>query len=357
MRRLVPAPVLIARLIAVLIALALALPLPRAAHAFEVEDRIRLGPEAPTATLSILSTTDIAAARPVLDAFLVRNPGIAVDYVVASANSILQAIATEGEAFDLVISSAMDLQMKLANDGFAQGQGLRPGDQALPHWARWRDLVFGFALEPVVIVASASAFPDDALPRTRRDLIERLRLEPERFRGRIGTYDPAASGAGYLFATQDASFGNTFWRLAEVMGRLDAQLYCCSGDMIRDVAAGRILVAYNVVASYAMVAQATGSGLVVIEPEDFTLLLIRTALVPVTARRPDLGTLFLDFMLSDEGQAALAATPGMLPVLGSSARLPGPARAIRLDPGLLANLDLVRRAAFLGEWTAAMTQP
>lgn len=340
----------------ILTALGLTLALAAPAPAFEIEDRIRLGAETAGETLAILSTTDIAAAKPLLDAYLATRPGLAVDYVVASANSIHQAIAVEAQPYDLVISSAMDLQMKLANDGLALPQGIDAA-ASLPHWARWRDLVFGFALEPVVIVAAASAFPPDDLPRTRRDLIERLRDAPDRFRGRIGTYDPAASGAGYLFATQDTSFGNTFWRLAEVMGRLDARLYCCSGDMIRDLAEERLLVAYNVVGSYALVSNAAGSGLVIIEPEDFTLLLIRTALVPATARNPDLGRDFLAFLLSPDGQASLRETPGTFPALGDSAALPPSSRAIRLDPGLLANLDSVRKRAFLGEWAAAMTQP
>lgn len=340
----------------ILSALGLTLALAAPAPAFEIEDRIRLGAEPAAETLAILSTTDIAAAKPLLQAYLATRPGLAVDYVVASANSIHQAIAEEAQPYDLVISSAMDLQMKLANDGLALPQGIDAAT-GLPHWARWRDLVFGFALEPVVIVAAASAFPPDDLPRTRRDLIERLRDAPDRFRGRIGTYDPAASGAGYLFATQDTSFGNTFWRLAEVMGRLDTRLYCCSGDMIRDLAEERLLVAYNVVGSYALVSNASGSGLVIIEPEDFTLLLIRTALVPASARNPDLGGDFLAFLLSPAGQAALRETPGTFPALGDGAALPPSARAIRLDPGLLANLDAVRKGAFLGEWSAAMTQP
>ena len=68
------------------------------------------------------------------------------------------------------------------------------------------------------------------------------------------------------------------------MGRLDAQRYCCSGDMIADLAAERLLVAYSVVGSYALVNSARGRGLIIIEPEDFTLQLIRTALVPTTAK-------------------------------------------------------------------------
>ncbi len=324
------------------------------AAAFEVEDRLRLDGATTRATVMVLSTTDVGTARPLLDAFLRARPDLSVDYTVASANEIHRAISDEGAAFDLVISSAMDLQMKLANDGLAAPH-LRTAP--LPDWAHWRDLVFGFALEPVVIVASETAFAGHPVPRTRRDLIAVLREEAGRFRGRIGTYDLAASGAGYLFATQDAGLGNAFWRLAEVIGRLDARLYCCSGGMIDDLTSGDLLLAYNVVGSYAYTEAARAPGLLVIEPEDFTLALVRTAVIPKTAPRPDLGAALLEFHLSAAGQAVLGDLPGVIPIERAGRGLPPSIRAIRLDPGLLVNLDRMRRASFLGDWAAAMTQP
>ena len=327
------------------------------ATALDIEEQVRMGPDPAAATLRILSTTDYAAARHFLLDFLAATPDVAVDYVVASTRSVQHAIAEEGMAFDVVISSAMDLQMQLANDGHAAPIPALVAIPGLPRWAHWRDLVFGLSLEPVVIVASASAFAPGQFPKTRRELIDRLREDPERYRGRIGTYDPAVSGAGYLFATQDAAFGNTFWRLAEVLGRLDARLYCCSGEMIDDLANGRLLVAYNVVGSYAKARAIDDDRLVVIEPEDFTLLLQRTAIIPRTASNPALATLFLNFLLSPAGQDAIALAPGQMPVAGDAANELLFTRAIRLDPGLLANLDAIRKSSFLREWSAAMIQP
>lgn len=52
------------------------------------------------------------------------------------------------------------------------------------------------------------------------------------------------SGLGYQVAAQDSHNSEAFWRLMEVMGRLDAHPYCCSGEMIRDVASGRLALAY-----------------------------------------------------------------------------------------------------------------
>ncbi len=151
----------------------------------------------------------------------------------------------------MVISSAMDLQMKLANDGFASSLS----DQSLgqvPAWARWRDVLVALAQEPVVTVLNRDAFSGAPIPETRTELAAILRENPDRYRGMLGTYDPMKSGAGYLFASQDARYSDTFWRLAEIMGGLRAQLYTTSSSMIEDVATGKIAMAYNVVGSYAM---------------------------------------------------------------------------------------------------------
>lgn len=341
---------------ALLALLALAAPALAPAFAFEIEEERLFRGAAPTAELSVLSTTDSDIAAPLVEAFLATRPDLALRYVMASSRDVHAAIADEGAAFDLVISSAMDLQMKLANDGFARPHA-SDAAAALPDWARWRDLLFGFALEPVVTVVSLKGLEGLPVPQTRRDLIVLLRENPDRFSGRIATYDPHVSGAGYLFATEDARQTDAFWRLAEVMGRLNARLYCCSVDMIRDLAEGRILIAYNVVGSYAATHATRIPDAAVIELQDFTSALLRTALIPATARRPDLGAALLDFMLGPEGQA-LARGPTALPTLDpGTVQLSAHIRPIRLDPGLLVGLDRMTRATFLREWDAALTQP
>ena len=139
------------------------------------------------------------------------------------------------------------------------------------------------------------------------------------------------------------------------MGRLDARLYCCSSDMIDDLRAGALLVGYNVLGSYAL-AQGT-QGYKVIELEDFTLTLLRTALVPKQAANPAGAFDLLQFLLSSQGQDLVAKGAGLPAVEAAAFDRKPHLRPIRLDPGLLANLDRVTRARFLEEWRAAMEQP
>lgn len=317
------------------------------------EERLYPANGASTATLSVLSTTDTAVLGPVIAAFQTRNPGVAVRYTVAGSQEVYAAVAEEGLAFDLVISSAMDLQMKLANDGLA-APFRSTATATLPGWAHWQDRLYAFAQETVVLIASRKGLAGLATPQTRRDLIALLRDNPERFRGRIGTYDPRLSGAGYLFATQDTRQSDSYWRLAEVTGGLSPRLYTSSIDMIGDLQAGRLILAYNVLGSYAGPRLAGNPDALVIELQDYTLTLLRTALVPKTAARPDLGGALLDYLLGAEGRALVRDEAG-LPPIDEQARAPH-LRPMRLDPGLLVFLDRMKRGDFLAEWAAALNR-
>lgn len=328
------------------------------AAAFEIEEDHRFGPATAGRVVSVLSTTDTAIFQPLIEGFLARNPGLALRYTVAASNEVFSAMDRAAAPYDLVISSAMDLQMKLANDGLAAPVAGAGAEAGLPPWAVWRDRVFALAQEPVVLMLHPDALQGGLpVPRTRRDLITLLRDHPDRFRGRIGTYDPQESGAGFLFATQEARQSDAFWRLAEVMGRLDARLYCCTSQMLGDLASGQLLLAHNVLGSYAAAGLAAGSGLILVEPEDFTLMLLRSALVPSHAPEPDLGAALLRYLLSAEGRRLFAEAAHLPPIDPAAFARATHLRPIRLDPGLLVPLDRMMRRQFLEEWQAAMVQP
>ncbi len=326
------------------------------ASAFEAESETLYPGAVGSMEISILSTTDTVIFEPLIADFLRRNPALSLRYTVATSQEVFHAIQDERLPYDLVISSAMDLQMKLANDGFAAAYQSDVA-AALPEWARWRDRLFGYALEPVVLLASRKGMAGLPMPKTRRDLIDLLRENPDRFDGKIATYDPVYSGVGYLFATQDARQTDAFWRLAEVMGRLNARLYRGSGDMISDLDAGDLILAYNVVGSYAATRLPKMPDAEMIELQDFTVALLRTALIPQNATHPLLGAGFLDYLLSSRGQSLTVADTGFPTIDQEALTLQPHIRPIRLDPGLLVYLDQIKQAAFLEEWQAAMTQP
>jgi iron(III) transport system substrate-binding protein len=304
----------------------------------------------------VLSTIDVDIIAPVFEDFLKSGANLSIDYQTASSQDVYDAITQDRAKFDMVISSAMDLQMKLANDGFASSLS----DQNLaqvPAWARWRDVLVALAQEPVVTVLNRDAFSGAPIPETRTELAAILRENPDRYRGMLGTYDPMKSGAGYLFASQDARYSDTFWRLAEIMGGLRAQLYTTSSSMIEDVATGKIAMAYNVVGSYAMARLAGNTNVQILEFKDFTHILLRSALIPASAENKQDAEILLAYLLSDAGQTAIEEL-AQLPRISEQGLMSRPhQKPIRMDPGLLVYVDPIKKQRFLAEWSAAVLQP
>ena len=322
---------------------------PLIALAQDWEDRRLFGtPEAET-QLRVLSSTDTSLFAPVIERFLSDNPDVSVEYLVTGTSDIYTIFRQNPEAFDVVISSAMDLQIKNANDGFA-----RPlQNVSHPKWAQWRNSLFAFTSEPAAIVINRAAFAGQAIPGTRQELIEALRARPDTFRGRVGTYDVRQSGLGYLFATQDARASETYWRLMEVMGALDVRLYCCSGDMIDDLADGTIAVAYNVLGSYATARVDSRDTLEIILPSDFPTTMMRTAMVSSAAPQPERAEDFVRHLIALQS----SADRDILPLPPINAQINDPDRAtIVLEPALMTFLDALTRRKFLAEWEDAVIQ-
>ena len=207
-----------------------------------------------------------------------------------------------------------------------------------------------------MIVYNTELLQREEVPRNRFELIQILRRDPDRYRGRVTTYDIQDSGVGYLLATQDAQQSETFSSLISSLAAVDVDLRCCTGQMLHDIARGRYLIGYNLLGSYAQHAVASGADIGVIMPQDVTLALSRTALISAFAANREEAHLFLDFLISDVGQSVLAEGSNMLTVhpavsgpLGPDGQT-GPLRQIQLNPSLLVYLDDHKRDRFLTEW-------
>lgn len=318
------------------------------------------------ARLSIYAATDRSAFAPLLAAFSERFPRVAVDYQDLNSLNLYQRFLMESEqggSADLLISSAIDLQFKLANDGHALAYA-SPAARELPAWAVWRNEIFGFTFEPVVMVYNRAELAARDIPRTHGDLTDLLRRQPQRFRGRIGTYDPAKSGVGYLFATQDAEQFPGFWDLVAALSASEVRLHNTTAAILHRVAEGEYLLGYNVLGSYAQTRAQQDPRIGVVLPEDYTQVMSRVVLIPRNAPHPQLARQFVDFLLSREGQQIIADQTGLTAIhpavqgertASQLARASGNSlRPIRIGPGLLVYRDRLKRLNFLGRWSRVL---
>ncbi len=328
----------------------------------QAEASATFGPASAASHLHVRGATDIAALAPVVLAFLETLPGLQVTVESWNTNDLYEAAAATcrsgGPEADLLMSSAVDQFVALVNDGCAlPHQSAQTA--ALPASRNWRSELFGVTREPAVIIYNRDLVSPDEAPRSRFDLIDLLRPADTRFAGRVATYDIEASGIGYLLAFTNSQQATTFGSLIEAFARTGAVATCCSAEITDAVAEGRYLIAYNVLGSYAMTRAAADPRIAVVAPEDYTLVLSRAAMIPKGAANPTAAGLFIDFMLSDAGRAALAeqfliARDEAGGLLEDDASF---YRPIRLTPALLLGLDDQKRASFLARWRAAFSQP
>ncbi len=319
-------------------------------------------------TLSIHAATDLYALEPLIRDFQQLSPGTRVEIVEYVTNDLFSAAARvchDGGALgDVYLSSSVDQLVKLANDGCAQRiEG--PDLARAPRWANWRDEVFGFTFEPIVMVYNRDSVSAADVPRTHLDLAELLRRDAERYRGRVGTYDVRLSGIGYLLAFNDArQTTTTYGRLLESLGRAQVVVRCCTSQILDEVAAGRLLIGYNMLGSYAYERVRRGQPIGIVMPADYTLVLSRGAMVPVRASNPGLASRFVNYLLSARGQSVGKSQSFFFGLDGSTpSGIEGPdvvtsgiARPIAVGPTLLAVQDAARRKRFLEEWSQSIIQ-
>lgn len=317
------------------------------------EDVARFG-DGPT-PIVLRSTTDIAIIAPVLGRFVQLHPELSIHYEQWGSNALFanSRAACDGDlaSADAVFSSAVQHMVWLVNAACAH-RYVSPATTALPAARRWRDELWGITEEPAVIVYNKRAFATQEVPRTRFALLDLMRARPQMLRGRIATYDIAASGLGYLFAHADSLEATTFGSMLEGFARISAVATCCSSEIIEEVVDGRFLLAYNVLGSY--VESRNDPNVGVILPEDYTLVLSRGYMIPRSAANPGGAAQLLDFLLSDEAQAILTDIGLVMPQDPSeTGLLPSARRFIGLSPALLVALDRNRRDRLLSLWANA----
>lgn len=319
------------------------------------------------ARVVLYTSTDPSALRPLIKDFAELYPHVRVEPHHLNSREIYHRFrreAAEGvPGADVVWSSAMDLQIKLANDGHAMPHPAVAAE-GLPGWAVWKQEAFGTTFEPIGIAYSRRAITEADVPHTRPALVEWLEANASRLHGRVATYDPEAAGIGWLLATEDAKVSRGFWDIARALGRCGVRLYTSTAAMLEDLASGQLTMAYNILGSYARPLVQRDPSLGLVLPSDYTLVVSRVAFV--SRHAPNLGPArqWLSYLLSRRGQQVSADRGGLFALhreaqgehtAGVLERELGQAlRPITLGPGLLAHLDQGRRGEVLHRWRAAL---
>jgi iron(III) transport system substrate-binding protein len=298
--------------------------------------------------------------QPLVKDFERRFPKVKLRFVVLTSRDMQARVieeATSGKPVaDVVWTSAMDTQVKLINDGYAQTYR-SPEARSLPAWARWRDQGFGVTSEPIVFVYNKRLLKGGDAPRSHAALLAALRADPERWRGKVAMYDPERSGMGFFYLSSNTQFYPDAWALYDAMAATGARTYVPGKPMLDRVASGEHLLAFDMNGSYAdWYVRNHGPDIGYVVPEDYHLSISRVAFITRVARHPGAARVFLDYLMSEAGQRRLLEvrlTP-IRPGLGAAP--PPGGRPMRVGPALLANFDQGRRAELLARWRRAAVE-
>ncbi len=317
--------------------------------------------------LVVYSTTDSASAEPLLNDFKSLYPFLQVEYNDMNSTELYNRFTSEAgagaESADVLWSSAMDLQIRLALDGRAMTYA-SPEIAGLPEWAVFRNQAYGTTLEPFVFAYNTRLLPADAVPQTHADMARVLRERGDLLRGKVTAYNPEQSGLGFLAMTQDEKAFSDFWSIVQGMGANQANLYTSTGTMVEKIVSGEHTLGYDIIGSYVLARMKRDASLGMVNPKDFTIAFSRIAFVADRAPHPSAGKLFLDYLLSRRGQEIMA-NQALLHAIRSDVEGEATAAALAKELGsalkpIPVNADLARdlepanRQQFFTHWQQSM---
>ena len=320
--------------------------------------------------LVIYATTDADVARPLIEDFRAMYPKIEVEYDDLNSTELHHRFIAESQlgpdSADVLWSSAMDQQASLVSNGYALAYE-SPESASLPAWAKWKGQAYATTFEPVVIVYNKNLLPAADVPRTHADVARLLSADPNRFKGKVITYDIEKSGLGFFLATQDVTVSSAFWDIAQALGKADTRLSLTTDAMVKRVASGQAVMAYNVLGSYALAQATKNPSLGIVFPGDYTLVMSRIVFINKKAANPNAARLWLDYVLSRRGQTVIANRATLYAVRGdvdgetTAARLTrslgASIKPIPLGPSLIGYLNNQNYRDFVRQWRQAMRKP
>ena len=315
----------------------------------------------------VYSVLSNKAAQPLVKDFSALYPEIKVEYDGESGSTETYdrflAESASGQGPDVMWSSAMDLQLKLVEDGHAMTYA-SPEAPKLPAWAVYKHQAYGTTFEPVVFIYNKEKVLGDEIPRDHAGFARVITSKADKFKGKVTAFDIEKSGVGFMFAVQDRAQYAGMGELLKAFGAAEYRASGGTGTMLEKVTSGEYLLGYNIMGAYALVRSKKEPSLGVVLPSDYTLVLSRVLFISKHARNPNAAKLWVDYMLSPRGQKVIGDSLELFTIradvdaeytAAKLARDIGPnARPIPLSAAVTTYLDSKKHAEFVDDWKSAI---
>jgi iron(III) transport system substrate-binding protein len=314
----------------------------------------------------VYSTTDSKAAESLIKDFSALYPGVQVEYNDMNStevyNRFISEAAAGGTTADVLWSSSMDLQVKLASEGYGLPYK-SPEAAAVPAWANWKDTAYGTTYEPAAIVYNKRLVPETEVPTTHAEFTRLLTTKLDKYKNKVTTYDIEKSGVGFSLMTHDLKLNPQFWDFAKAMGAVAVRVQSSTGTMLERISSGENLIGYNVLGPYALTRAKKDPSIGIAFTKDYNLVLSRVIFINKSARNGNAAKLWLDYILSKRGQTIIANDAQLFAIRADvtgattsaalNQQLGAALKPMPVNAELLEYLDQGKRLAFLKQWKDA----
>ena len=252
--------------------------------------------------------------KPVIESFQGHFPWIDVKIQDLGTNEVFDRYTSEislGErSADLVASYSPDGWINFANAGFIEPY-LSEEDFYIPPWTKLAPGIYTIASDPLVILYNKDKISTP--PQNLNDVASLVEEHPEQMGGKITSYDATQNSTGEAvnwFWTE--KMGQSGWDVLNKIGDSHPIFRTSASSMVDSIISGENLLGYFI---------SPISFLSIIDkyPEidwsyikDGQPILMRSIAITKQSSSPNSARLMLDYLLSQEGQVALAIG-GMTP--------------------------------------------
>ncbi|MFC9360497.1 ABC transporter substrate-binding protein [Rhodococcus sp. NPDC057014] len=259
--------------------------------------------------LTIYSNTDQENWVPIFEAFKARYPWVgSVNATNLDSDEVFQRTlseqATGSAQADIVVSNAAEAWGDFAERPGTMLDYTSPELAALPDFAQPIPNIHVLSVDPITVAYNTELVPEDEQPTGIHDLAEAVENDPETFDGKIAFRD--VKGAfGYTVTSAFMEHSPTAWDdMATILPQ--ARPETSTGSMLEKVTSGEYAVAFFMGAPALTAEERTGGLLEAGFIDDGQPMLRRGIGIPSSAPHSATAKLFLDYVLSEEGQNKVA---------------------------------------------------
>lgn len=266
------------------------------------------GSKAEGDTLTIYSNTDQENWAPVFRDFQKKYPWVTnIQANNLDSDEVFQRVlseqATSGSPADVLVSNAAQAWAEYASQPGRLLDYTSPELPKLTDFAQLMPNVYTMATDPMTIAYNTSLL--DRAPTSLSDLAAMVRQDPAKFQDKITTRD--VNGAfGFTVSHSFTDAVPTAWQDLETLLPM-ARPETSSGTQTEKILAGEYVAGFFISGAPAYPVVEDSGGLFQVSfPKDGTVVLPRGIGITPKAPHSNTAKLFLDFVLSQEGQRAIA---------------------------------------------------